>query len=96
MNVGGAIIPACLSFYLFFHAENPIRMLLALAAATYVIFRVARPVPGVGIATPVFIPPIVAALAALILNPQVGPPPPHISPEPWALSSERTFCTWTN
>lgn len=74
VNVGGALIPACLSFYLLFHAENPIRMLLALAAATYVISRVARPVPGVGIATPMFIPPITAAVAALILNPQWAAP----------------------
>lgn len=74
VNVGGAIIPTCLSLFLFFHAANPFRMLLALAAASYVIFRIAKPVPGVGIATPMFIPPVVAALAALVLNPHWAAP----------------------
>jgi uncharacterized membrane protein len=68
VNVGGAIIPTCLSVYLLGHAENPFRMLLALAAVTYVVYRLARPIPGVGIATPMFIPPLTAALAALIFN----------------------------
>ncbi|MEN6483299.1 MAG: DUF1614 domain-containing protein [Syntrophobacteraceae bacterium] len=68
VNVGGAVIPAGLSLYLLTGAENPIRMFLALLATTYVIYRVARPVPGVGIATPMFIPPITAALSALIFN----------------------------
>jgi uncharacterized membrane protein len=68
VNVGGAVIPAGLSLYLLTHAENPIRMLLALGVVTYVVYKMARPIPGVGIATPMFIPPITAALAALILN----------------------------
>jgi uncharacterized membrane protein len=74
VNVGGAILPSCLSVYLFLHAANPVRMLLALAAVTYVVYRIARPIPGVGIATPMFVPPVVAALAALLLNPQWAPP----------------------
>jgi len=56
-----------------FHAPHPFRTLLALAAVTYVVYRTARPVPGLGIATPMFIPPLVAALAALILDPQSAP-----------------------
>jgi len=68
VNVGGAIIPSLLSLYLFTHAANPIRMLLALAAVTFVVYKLARPVPGVGIATPMFIPPIAAALAGMIFN----------------------------
>jgi uncharacterized membrane protein len=74
VNVGGAILPSCLSIYLFLHAENPVRMLLALAAVTFVVYRIARPIPGVGIATPMFVPPVVAALAALLLNPHWAPP----------------------
>lgn len=68
VNVGGAIIPTLLSLYLLTQAVNPIRMLLALCVVTIVVYRIARPVPGVGIATPMFIPPLVAALAALLLN----------------------------
>lgn len=73
VNVGGALIPTGLSLYLFFHAPHPFRTLLALAAVTYVVYRTARPVPGLGIATPMFIPPLVAALATLILDPQSAP-----------------------
>ncbi len=68
VNVGGAVIPTCLSLYLLTHAQNPIRMLVALAVVTFVVYRMARPIPGVGIATPMFIPPIAAALAGLIFN----------------------------
>jgi uncharacterized membrane protein len=74
VNVGGAVLPTCLSLYLFFHSEHPIRMLLALLVVTYVVYRVARPIPGVGIATPMFIPPVIAALSALLFNPQWAPP----------------------
>jgi uncharacterized membrane protein len=68
VNVGGAVIPTCLSLYLLTHAQNPIRMLLALGVVTFVVYRMARPIPGMGIATPMFIPPIAAALAGMILN----------------------------
>lgn len=68
VNVGGAIIPTCLSLYIFLHTPHPIRMLLALAVVTFVVHKMARPIPGVGIATPMFLPPVTAALAAFILN----------------------------
>jgi uncharacterized membrane protein len=74
VNVGGAVIPALFSMYLFAHTAYPFRMLLALALVTWVVHKVARPVPGIGIATPMLVPPIVAALAALILTPADGAP----------------------
>jgi len=79
VNVGGAIIPTCLSLYLFVNGEHPIRMFLALAAVTYVVYRVARPIPGVGIATPMFVPPIVAALGAYLFNPQWAPATAYVA-----------------
>ncbi len=79
VNVGGAIIPTCISMYLLTHAQHPIRMLLATAVVTYVVHRIARPVPGMGIATPMFIPPLVAALSALILNPHWAPPTAYVA-----------------
>jgi uncharacterized membrane protein len=79
VNVGGAIIPTCLSIYLFTHAASPIRMLLALAVVTYVVYRVARPVPGVGFATPMFVPPVTAALSAMILNPEWAPATAYVA-----------------
>ena len=79
VNLGGAILPSCLSLYLLSHAENPIRMMIALAIVTYVVYRLARPVPGVGIATPMFIPPLVAALAALLINPHWVAPTAYVA-----------------
>ena len=43
-------------------------MLFALAAVTYVVYRNARPVAGMGIAVPWLIPPIAAAVAAMIFD----------------------------
>lgn len=68
VNVGGAVIPAALSLYLLINAANPIRMTLALGAVIYVVYKIARPVQGVGIAIPMFIPPITAAIAAMMFN----------------------------
>jgi len=68
VNVGGALIPTFVSIYLLW--KLPSATLYALtgvvivAAITHVI---ARPVRGVGITTPAFIPPVVAALVALLL-----------------------------
>ncbi len=46
---------------------------------TYVIHRIARPIPGLGIATPMFIPPLLAALVALVLNPNWAPPTAYVA-----------------
>ena len=79
VNVGGAVIPVCISFYLLGHAENLFRILLALAVVTFVIYRLTRPVRGVGFAVPLFIPPILAAFSAVVLNPDWAPPTAYIS-----------------
>jgi uncharacterized membrane protein len=79
VNLGGAILPASLSIYLLSHAENPIRMLLSLAIVSYIVYRMARPIRGVGIATPMFIPPIVAALTAVLINPQWTAPTAYVA-----------------
>ncbi|MDY6908830.1 MAG: DUF1614 domain-containing protein [Thermodesulfobacteriota bacterium] len=79
VNLGGAIIPACISLYLLANAQHPIRMLIATAVVTWAVHRMARPVPGMGIATPMFIPPLVAALAALVINPAWAPPTAYVA-----------------
>lgn len=79
VNVGGAILPSALSLYLLSHAENPLRMLTALAVVTYVVYRTARPVTGVGIAMPMFVPPLVAALAAMLINYQWAAPTAYVA-----------------
>jgi len=69
INVGGAIVPALISLYVL--SRFPSEMLPALigvAIVTIVVNRFARPIPGLGIATPMFIPPVIAALCGYILG----------------------------
>jgi len=68
VNVGGAVIPGVLSFYLLVRNELWVRGLLATAGVTVVCHILAQPVAGVGIALPVFVPPASAAIVALLLS----------------------------
>ncbi|HEV2279785.1 MAG TPA: DUF1614 domain-containing protein [Acidobacteriaceae bacterium] len=68
INVGGALIPVLLSLYLMFKNRLFVRALLAIAVVAVVTHWLATPVRGVGISLPIFIPPIVAALAGLIFG----------------------------
>jgi len=71
INLGGAGLPALLSIYLLFSGRALLwPTLLALIAVTVVAKMMARPKQGVGIVMPAFIPPLVAAAAALLLTPQ--------------------------
>jgi uncharacterized membrane protein len=67
INVGGALIPVILSLYLLFQNGFWLRAVLAVAVVTIVVHQFAYPVRGVGISVPIFIPPIAAALAAMVL-----------------------------
>jgi uncharacterized membrane protein len=68
VNVGGALIPILLSFYLL--AKNDLWWpgLVTTAIVAVVVHMMAEPVPGVGIAVPIFVPPIVTAVAALLIS----------------------------
>ena len=79
VNVGGAVIPGLLSFYLLARNELWIRGLLATAAVAVVCHILAEPVPGLGIALPVFVPPASAAIAALLLSRRYAAPLAYIS-----------------
>ncbi len=75
INVGGALIPLAISLYLLYDSvviSGGYRVmglaLLGVAFVTVITKLVARPVPGLGIATPFFIPPLAALFAALILS----------------------------
>uniref|UniRef100_A0A7C3Z3E6 DUF1614 domain-containing protein n=1 Tax=Desulfobacca acetoxidans TaxID=60893 RepID=A0A7C3Z3E6_9BACT len=74
VNVGGALVPAALSIYLFIQIYKKIGVNLGLLAVlgivTLVMNLVARPVKGLGIAVPGLVPPLVAALGAWILCPE--------------------------
>src|SRR2546425_13230420 len=61
INVGGAVIPTFLSLYLIAKKGMYWRTLLGVAVVTIIVHWMAYPVEGVGIAVPIFIPPVVAA-----------------------------------
>jgi uncharacterized membrane protein len=67
VNVGGALIPLLVSIYLFVRTRRRLRMLLAVAIVAFVMNRLAQIVPGVGIAVPMLVPPLVATGVALLL-----------------------------
>jgi uncharacterized membrane protein len=79
VNVGGAIIPCLVATYLLVITAHPFSALIGVGIVTAVSKWLARPVPGLGIAMPAFIPPIVAALLALILAPDQSPMVAYIS-----------------
>ncbi|MGD0203711.1 MAG: DUF1614 domain-containing protein [Candidatus Bathyarchaeia archaeon] len=71
VNVGGALIPTAVCIYLLIKSASSMIFLsfIGVLAVALVTHLVARPVKGVGITTPMFIPPIAAAVAAIILSP---------------------------
>jgi uncharacterized membrane protein len=78
VNVGGAVIPTLLSFYLYVRNELWIRGLIAIACVAAICHWLAQPVPGVGIALPVFVPPISTAIVALLLSRRYAAPLAYI------------------
>jgi uncharacterized membrane protein len=82
VNVGGALIPLAISLYLLYDSVVisggylVVGLALAgVAVVTVVTKVVAQPVPGLGIATPFFIPPLTALIAALVLSTFAGTVP---------------------
>lgn len=77
VNVGGCVVPVGLAVYQlsFLVGSLPTIAALALAAGINiaVCYLVAQPVRGVGIVMPGLVPPLVAALAALVLAPDDAP-----------------------
>jgi len=67
VNVGGAIIPFILSMYLIAKHELYTESLLAVGLVTIAVHLMARPVAGVGIAVPIFIPPLITAIVAMVI-----------------------------
>jgi uncharacterized membrane protein len=68
INLGGAIIPIIVSTYILI--KNPDSLLfgvVSITVVTLVTHLVAKPKPGIGIVSPAFVSPIVAALTALLL-----------------------------
>jgi uncharacterized membrane protein len=69
VNVGGAIVPVFISVYLLMQMPSiVVPSLIGVAIVTAIVHRFAIPVPGMGIATPMLIPPIVAAACGYFLG----------------------------
>ncbi len=68
VNLGGAVIPTILSFYLIIKNRLFLYGLLGTAIAAVIFHNLAHPVPGVGIAVPVLVPAVVALALALFLS----------------------------
>jgi uncharacterized membrane protein len=74
VNVGGCVVPLAFSLYLFgFSRPGVLDALMAVALVTLVANAVSFAVPRVGIAMPVLIAPLAAALAAVMLDPEQAP-----------------------
>ena len=79
VNLGGAVIPTLLSLYLLVKHRLYGSGLLGVVIVTAVVHWLATPVPGVGIAVPTFIPPLVATGTAWVLQRHAAPPLAYIA-----------------
>lgn len=79
INVGGAIIPAVLSAHLVIKNQIYVTALAGVLAVAAVAHALAYPVRGVGIAEPVFVPPLIAAAAGLLLSRKCAPALAYVS-----------------
>jgi uncharacterized membrane protein len=79
VNVGGAVIPTFMSVYLLIKNAFWARGLVAIACVAVVCHLLAKPVPGLGIALPVFLPALSAAVVALVLSRRQAAPLAYIS-----------------
>jgi uncharacterized membrane protein len=79
LNIGGALVPTLLSFYLLFKNRLFVRGIFATAVVAYVVHLLAHPTRGVGITVPIFVPPLIAAAIAVILAWRQAPPLAYIA-----------------
>jgi len=67
VNVGGALIPTALALYLMVKNRLFVRGVLAIVIVAMITHQLARTVRGIGISVPIFVPPLTAALVAMLL-----------------------------
>ena len=79
LNVGGALIPICFSAYLIYNsALTVLQTIFAIVIVSLVGYIFSRPIKHMGIAIPVFIAPVTAALSALLISPEFSAPLAYI------------------
>lgn len=79
VNVGGCLIPAAIALYEILRAAKQgsyefFVLCLITGINIIVCYRLARPIPNLGIGMPALIPPLVAVLPAIIFVPHFAPP----------------------
>jgi len=79
VNVGGAVIPTLMSLYLLAVRGLWISGAIATAAVALALHWLANPVPGIGIAVPVFWPALITAVVALVLSRENAAPLAYIA-----------------
>ena len=79
VNIGGAVLPVILALYLLVKNKFYARALAATILVTIVVHMLAYPVKGLGIAEPLFVPPLVAAASGLIFARKSAPAMAYIS-----------------
>jgi uncharacterized membrane protein len=79
VNVGGAVIPVALSLYLIVRNALYGGTIVCVTIVAAVCYLLATPVPGLGIAEPVFVPPVVTAAVALMTSRRYAGPLAYIS-----------------
>jgi uncharacterized membrane protein len=79
INVGGGVIPTVMSLYLLATHELWTKGLIATAIVALVMHWMANPVPGLGIAVPVFMPVLITAVVAALLSRQEAAPLAYIA-----------------
>ena len=79
INLGGALIPLALSVFLLVKHKIYAEAAIGVAIMAVITYLVARPVPGVGIAIPPLLPPIFAAVVALLISRQHAAPLAYIA-----------------
>ena len=73
INVGGAVIPMLLALRLLWQQGVTGRLLLALGLVTGLMYHLAQPIPGVGIALPPILPSVATAVIAFVLDRRHAP-----------------------
>jgi uncharacterized membrane protein len=80
VNVGGCVVPAAFSIYLM--AQHPLNIFyvaLAVSAVALLCFKTTRPLPGIGLGSPMLLAPLMAALVSIALDPADAAPLAFIS-----------------
>ena len=78
VNIGGAVIPTLMSAYLVLRYQLWLKATIATAAIAFIMHTMATPVPGIGIAVPVFAPVVTTAILAFILSREYAAPLAYI------------------